>query len=256
MLYEKEAIDIYFEEMGRLPRHTHEESVELFKRLEEGNMKARDELINANLRLVVSIAKKFKGGAIPLEDLIQEGNIGLMKAIDRFSWEKGYRFSTYATWWIKQAIGQYILRRKRSIRLPAHAAGLQKRMLQKAEEFKGEFNSEPSIEELADLTGASERIVRATMLSGRKTISLQDPIGPEVDGDTVGDTIADTSHGPFERFSHAELVELTRQEMKRLSPKELVIMRLRHGLTEDPNDPVWAVESSELQEIFEQEVNE
>jgi RNA polymerase primary sigma factor len=233
MLFSKNAIDIYFDEMGRLPRHNHDESIELFKRLEQGDKKAREMLVCANLRLVVSIAKKFKNHSIPIEDLIQEGNIGLMRAIDKFSWEKGYHFSTYATWWIKQAIGQHILQRKRSIRLPAHSVNLQKKIFQVAEDFKAMFDSEPSVEELALATKASERVVRATILGGKNIISLQDPVGTEADDDVVGDTIADNSPSPFDKFSEAELISMVKKEIQQLSPRELVIMRLRYGLSEN-----------------------
>jgi RNA polymerase primary sigma factor len=249
MLYEKEALSIYFDEMNKIELHTHEDSIELFKKLEKGDKRARDLIIKANLRLVVSVAKKFKVSSIPLEDLIQEGNIGLMKAIEKYDWKTGYRFSTYATWWIRQSIGQHIMRSKCSIRLPAHAVGLQKKMAAATEKFKEEFNSEPSVEELSKImNGASERIVRATMLSGHKTVSLQSPLIMKEgydDESTIEDTVQDNSPGPFEKLSHVELVELVKDQMKNLTPKELIIMRLRYGLAENPNDPAWFVSSDD-----------
>ena len=150
------ALKSYLGALNRHPQLPHAEMMSLFQRLEGGESSAKNRLVEANLRLVVSIAKQYRGHNIPLEDLVQEGNIGLMKSIERFDYRKGFRFSTYATWWIKQAIGQHVLKRKRMIRLPAHAAGVQRKLVSAAEEYRKEFGVEPSQEELAELTGASE----------------------------------------------------------------------------------------------------
>lgn len=230
------ALDSYLSGVGRHGTIAHPELVSLFQRMEEGDGRARDLLVNANLRLVVSIAKGYKGHNIPMEDLIQEGNIGLMKSIERFDWRKGFRFSTYATWWIKQAIGQFIMKRKRMIRLPAHAVTVQRKMLSAAEEFKKEFGTEPTQEELSEMVGASDVVVKATMHSSRDTLSLSSPIGSDPEGDTIEDRVESEGLSPFDTFASRELVEVARGVLSELNQKEVAVLRLRFGLFEDPTN--------------------
>lgn len=230
------ALDSYLAGVGRHATIQHAELVSLFQQLEDGNPRARELLVNANLRLVVSIAKGYRNHNIPLEDLIQEGNIGLMKSIERFDWRKGFKFSTYATWWIKQAIGQHILKRKRMIRLPAHAVTVQRKVVSAAEEFRKEFGVDPSPEELTELTGASGVVVKATMHSSRDTLSLSSPIGTDPDGDTLEEHIESEDLDPFESIASAELVEVAKKVLAELSQKEVAVLRLRFGLVEDSSD--------------------
>lgn len=251
--HDQNVVASYLSSLSRFPQLKHPEVVELFQEYEKGRTlnkdgdvteltpeatKVRKKLVECNLRLVVSIAKQYKGHNIPIEDLIQEGNIGLMKSIERFDWKRGFRFSTYATWWIKQAIGQHVLKRKRIIRLPAHAATVQRKLLQATDEYRESMGCEPTQEELMELIGASETVVKATMHSGRGTVSLQQHTSATGDGDTIEDKVEDERPGadPFENVAEKQLLDITRRVMLELSPKEAAILRLRFGLVEDPTD--------------------
>lgn len=249
------VIASYLSSLNKIPQLNHPEVVELFQTYESGGVpadKARSKLIESNLRLVVSIAKQYKGHNIPLEDLIQEGNLGLMKSIERFDWKRGFRFSTYASYWIKQAIGQHVLKRKRIVRLPAHAAHIQRRMIQAAEEFKEATGIEPNADELTEMLGASATVVKATMHSGKGTISLSQPISSSGEGDCIEDRVEDERPGasPFENVSDKQLLSVVKEVLATLSPKEAAILRLRFGLVEDECDhesyPITAKELKHL----------
>jgi len=233
-----DTISAYLNDLKMYPQLKHPEVVSLFQTYEAGGSpaeKARKKLIESNLRLVISIAKKNKGHNIPLEDLIQEGNLGLLKAIERFDWKKGFRFSTYATWWIKQAISQHVLKRKRMIRLPAHAAGIQRKLAAAAAEFREMTGAEPTQEDLLALVDASETVVKATMASGHNVMSLNQTLSADPDSGTLEDKIEDTDHrnDPFYNVSSKELMGIVRCVLSNLTDKESAILKLRFGLFDD-----------------------
>jgi RNA polymerase primary sigma factor len=249
----KTSISNYLNTLQSYPQLEHEELIELFQKYEKGgteSVKARQKLTQSNLRLVVYIAKKQKSHNIPLEDLIQEGNLGLLKAIDRFDWKKGFRFSTYATWWIKQSISQYILKRKKIIRLPAHAVSAQKKLIQATDSFKELKGYVPSSEELSEMIDVSETVVKATMVSGKNIVSLQQPMNDD-ESSTLEDRIEDNNveNNPFESLSKKEMLNIVQRVMSELSTKEAAILRLRFGLHDDINSEEYQVSNEEAELI-------
>ncbi len=236
----RSAASIYMREVSKKPLLNHAEYVELFKLHESGDSRAKNKLIESNLRLVISIAKFYKNSGLPFEDLVQEGNIGLIKSIDKFDWKLGYKFSTYASWWIKQSISQHVLKRKKAIRLPAHVVGVQKKLISVSEDYRKTFGSEPTPEELSELTGASIKVVKATMHSSKRMVSLQDPITSKYDSEPrkIEDTIPSNNHDddPCQNLIEKELLQITKKIMGTLNQKETAILRLRFGISEDPDN--------------------
>ncbi|HDJ29573.1 RNA polymerase sigma factor RpoD [Candidatus Acetothermia bacterium] len=227
-------IRTYFGEISRVPLLTREDEVRLAKRIEAGDKRAKEELAEANLRLVVSIAKKYRGCGLPFLDLIQEGNLGLMKAIEKFDYTKGYKFSTYATWWIRQAILRAITNRSRTIRVPTHINELIRKIYQVERSHMKEYGEAPTPEELADeLDTTVENIIKAKKTAQSMT-SLDMPIGYDDDGSVLGDFIADrTAESPEkETFEHLLVQELEKALDERLTERERRILELRYGLND------------------------
>jgi RNA polymerase primary sigma factor len=259
MAKDSNVVSLYLSDISRFPTLNHADSVELFKKYEATkDPKTKKKLIESNLRLVVSIAKAYRASGLPFEDLLQEGNLGLIKSIDKYDWKRGFRFSTYASWWVKQAIGQHVMKRKRTIRMPAHALGVQKKLMGAREEYIQLFGGEPSVEELSDLVGASETVVRATMQSGRQMLSLSSPAyagnsGGEGGEATLADMIPDDGSraNPYENVLEMELMQITKKVLMQLTPREAAILRLRFGLSEDgSNHKGFPVTETELENII------
>lgn len=246
----------YMRDLKRWPVLSPEESTKLFKEMEEGSTSARRKIINSNLRLVISVAKGYSTKGIPMDDIIQEGNIGLMRAVERFDWKRGYRFSTYAIWWIRQAIGQHLTKNKRIVRMPAHIVGLCKKMKTAMEE-----DENMTLAELSSATGASTRLVKAANDASGSIVSLDAPrkAGASAGGEFEQrwiDVLADASLGsnPAECISEKQLVQIVRKVMnEQLSPKESVVLRLRYGLTDDPSDAVSYPLTNDLGDAYETE---
>ena len=227
-------IRTYFGEISRVPLLTREDEVRLAKRIESGDGRAKEELAEANLRLVVSVAKKYRGCGLPVLDLIQEGNLGLMKAIEKFDYTKGYKFSTYATWWIRQAILRAITNRSRTIRVPTHINELIRKIYQVERNSLKETGELPTPESLAkSLETTVENIIKAKKTAQSMT-SLDMPIGYDDDGSVLGDFIEDATVESPERetFEHLLVQELERALDERLTDREKRILELRYGLND------------------------
>jgi RNA polymerase primary sigma factor len=226
-----DLVAIYLRDISKLPLLSGEEEIELFRRIKEGDEKAREKMALANLRLVVSIAKKYTNLGLPILDLIQEGNIGLMKAIEKFDYTKGYKFSTYATWWIRQAIMRAITEKSRTVRIPISCIEFIQRMNAAEEEYLQEHGRLPSTEELARKLGTSVERIREAREMPFSMASLESPVGEEEE-DTLGELVQDRLLSPAEEIlkEAVESEDFFKNLLDGLSERERTILKLRHGL--------------------------
>ena len=225
-----DPVRMYLKEIGRVPLLTAEEEVALARRMEAGDLSARRRLEEANLRLVVSIAKRYVGRGMLFLDLIQEGNLGLLKAVEKFDYSKGYKFSTYATWWIRQAITRAIADQARTIRIPVHMVETINKLVRVSRQLLQENGHDPSPEELAKEMGLSTPRVREIMKIAQEPVSLETPIGEEEDSH-LGDFIEDEAAlDPADAASMMLLKEQIASVLKTLSTREADVLRLRFGL--------------------------
>ena len=226
----EDPVRMYLKEIGNVPLLTTEQEVELAKRVEAGDEEAKKQLTEANLRLVVSIAKKYVGRGMPFLDLIQEGNMGLMKAVDKFDYTKGYKFSTYATWWIRQAITRGIADTGRTIRVPVHMVETINKTLRMTRTLLQELGREPTPEEVAERLNVSVSRVREVLKISRDPVSLDTPIGEE-DDSHLGDFIEDDSAlSPAESAAFSMLRAELATALESLTDRERQVVKLRFGL--------------------------
>ena len=220
----------YLNEIGRIPLLSAQDEVRLAKAIERGDETARQQMISANLRLVVSVAKKYTGHDVPLLDLIQEGNSGLMRAVEKFDWRRGFKFSTYATWWIRQSITRSIAEQCRTIRLPVHTHDRLAKTSRVRRDLQLTLGREPTDREIAAEVGFSEEQMAQLNRVARAPVSLDAPVGE--DGQTaVGDMIADDeAEEPLEEIADKMLTEHLTEAMDQLEPREQEVLRLRYGL--------------------------
>ncbi|OGE28303.1 RNA polymerase sigma factor RpoD [Candidatus Daviesbacteria bacterium RIFCSPHIGHO2_01_FULL_40_11] len=219
----------YLRDIGKIPLLTAQDEIELAKKAEKNEKKARDKLISANLRLVVSIAKKYVGRGMSLLDLIEEGNIGLMRAVDKYDWRRGYKFSTYATWWIRQAITRAIADQARTIRIPVHMVETINRFNRTQRRLMQELGREPQPEEVARALGIDENKAREIIKVSQEPTSLETPVGDEEDSH-LGDFIADQGLQPDEQATRELLKVHLDEVLDSLSPREKRVLQLRFGL--------------------------
>lgn len=229
----KTGLGRYLKEIGKKSLLTREEEVKLSKLALKGNKRARNELIQRNLRLAVSVAKKMHRKGTDLEDLIQEANIGLMKAVEKFDPSKGFRFSTYAHWWIRQAVGRHIQMHCRSIRIPSHAQGLSAKIHAAKKEYAEEFGCEPTEEELVEILGVTQNALESAMNAPAFTVSLDTPKFRGGESGTIGSMIEDVwSESPDEKITKTEIRSVILKSLKKLSKREQAVIRLRFGITD------------------------
>jgi len=225
-----DPVRMYLKEIGRVPLLTAEDEVALARRIEEGDDEAKRRLAEANLRLVVSIAKRYVGRGMLFLDLIQEGNLGLIKAVEKFDYRKGYKFSTYATWWIRQAITRAIADQARTIRIPVHMVETINKLIRVQRHLLQELGREPTAEEIADEMDVSVERVREILKVAQEPVSLETPIGEEEDSH-LGDFIEDEdAPAPAEAASYLLLREQISEVLGSLTPREQRVLELRFGL--------------------------
>lgn len=229
-----DPVRMYLKEIGKVPLLTAEEEVKLAKQIEKGSEEARRKLIESNLRLVVSIAKKYINRGLSFLDLIQEGNQGLMRAVEKFDWRRGYKFSTYATWWIRQAITRAIADQARTIRIPVHMVETMNKVFKTAHLLAQKLGREPTAKEIAKKVGLPEEKINEIYRISQNTTSLAAPVGDE-DDSFLGDFIEDvTSPSPYEETSKELLKESIAEVLKTLDEREAKVLELRFGLSGQP----------------------
>ena len=225
-----DPVRMYLKEIGKVNLLSSDEEIELAKRMLEGDEAAKQRLAEANLRLVVSIAKRYVGRGMQFLDLIQEGNLGLIKAVEKFDYTKGYKFSTYATWWIRQAITRAIADQARTIRIPVHMVETINKVIRVSRQLLQELGHDPSPEEIAEVMNMPVQKVRDILKIAMEPVSLETPIGEEEDSH-LGDFIADDdTPEPAEMASYTLLKEQLVEVLKTLTPREEKVLRLRFGI--------------------------
>jgi RNA polymerase primary sigma factor len=236
-----DALQLFLNEAGRYPLLTAKEEVELAKRVERGDAEAKERMINSNLRLVVSIAKRYQGHGLSLLDLIQEGIIGLIRAVEKFDWRRGYKFSTYATWWIRQAVQRGVANKSREIRIPVHIVEREQKMARAERQLMTKLGRAPTEEEIAKATKLPLKQVREVRQAARAVTSLDRPLGEE-DGGSLGELMPGESPSPEEEVTVSLGMDVLRRAVAELPERERMVVKMRYGLNGD-------VEPASLEEI-------
>jgi RNA polymerase primary sigma factor len=230
-----DSLQLFLNEAGRYPLLTAAEEVELAKRIERGDKAAKDRMVNSNLRLVVSIAKKYQGHGLSLLDLIQEGIIGLIRAVEKFDWRRGYKFSTYATWWIRQAVQRGVANKSRTIRIPVHIVEREQKIARAERELVLKLERAPTDEEVAEVSKLNVKHVRETRAAARTVASLDKAIGDESDT-AFGDLVAHEAGNVEEEVVVALGDDALHRAIATLPPREQEVIKLRYGFDGD-QDP-------------------
>src|SRR2546429_2355088 len=230
-----DALQLFLNEAAKWPLLTAEEEVELAKRIERGDQAAKERMINSNLRLVVSIAKRYQGHDLHLLDLIQEGIIGLIRAVEKFDWRRGFKFSTYATWWIRQAVQRGVANKSRTIRIPVHIVEREQKLARAERQLLTELGRAPTDEEIAKRARLPLKQLREVRQAARAVTSLDRPIGGENEG-ALGDLFASEQAPPEEEIGVSLEQDVLRRAVAQLPERERDVLKLRYGLNGD-RDP-------------------
>ena len=229
-----DSLQLFLNEAGRYPLLTAAEEVELAKAIERGDQRAKDRMINSNLRLVVSIAKKYQGHGLSLLDLIQEGIIGLIRAVEKFDWRRGYKFSTYATWWIRQAVQRGVANKSRTIRIPVHIVEREQKIARAERELTLQLERAPTDEEVGKKAGLAPKHVREVRHAARTVASLDKPMGNENDT-AFGDLVAHDGGGVEEEVVLGLSEQTLHTAIEKLPDREKQVIKLRYGMNGDPD---------------------
>ena len=232
-----DAMALFLQEVRRYPLLTRDQEVELAKRIERGDLAAKEQLVNSNLRLVISNARKYQGHELPLLDLIQEGILGLIRAAEKFDWRKGYKFSTYATFWIRQALQRALDNRSRTIRIPVHLGQRERRIVRVQRELAARLGREPTDEEIAEAAELNVREVRETREAARVVTSLDRPVGEEEDT-SLGSLLPSDERGPEEEVDISLRDDALRRALAQLPEPEREVVKLRYGINGDDPTPL------------------
>jgi len=225
-----DSLQLFLKDIGKVRLLTAQEEVDLAKRIERGDLDAKQKMVESNLRLVVSIAKNYRNQGLPFLDLIQEGTLGLVRAAEKFDYRKGFKFSTYATWWIRQAIARALADKARTIRIPVHVVEKLNKIGRAERKLVTELGREPTAEEIADVTGIDPEEVESIKRSAQAPVSLEKPVGDEEESE-FGQFIADErAESPYERAAEILTKEALREALENLSYRERRVLELRYGL--------------------------
>ena len=248
-----DPVKMYLKEIGKIPLLTPEEEVELAKRVEQGDEEAKKKLIEANLRLVVSVAKRYIGRGLLFLDLIQEGNLGLIKAVEKFDWRKGYKFSTYATWWIRQAITRAIADQARTIRIPVHMVETMNKIHKVTRQLTQELGRKPTEEEIAEKSGLPVERIREISMMGQEPLSLEMPVGEDEDTH-LADFVENKGLSPADVSIQKSLKKDIEELLNELSEREREILKLRFGL--EDNQPRTLEEVGKLFNVTRERIRQ